>query len=42
MNSAGVIIIAVVSIFTGIFLLRIDKPAKSKPKITGRGGDFEA
>jgi hypothetical protein len=36
-----VIIVAVYAVFVLIIATRFDRPRKKKPRITGRGGDFE-
>ena len=41
MNQIGLVIFIAVALITGVFLYQIDRPAKKRRKITGRGGDFE-
>lgn len=35
-------VIALFTIATGVLIYVYEKPAKERPRITGRGGDFES
>ena len=37
----GFVLIAIYAIAVLILVLRVDRPKKCGPKVTGRGGDFE-
>ena len=37
----GFILVAIYAITVLILVIRVDKPKKRGPRVTGRGGDFE-
>ncbi len=37
----GFVLVAIYAIAVLILVLRVDRPKKRGPKVTGRGGDFE-